>query len=66
MAHLSEFEAPVLKMNFNKGDRFAVIVEVVEERTDDESILAFMSLRDGHENLICDNLFKVCSLKQVS
>lgn len=59
-------ELPELKMNFNVGDRFAAVFEVVKERDDQESVMVFMSHRDGHENLVCDHLFKVCSLNQVS
>ncbi len=67
MSYLSvEKILPELKMNFNVGDRFAAVFEVVEEREDQESVMVFMSHRDGHDNLVCDHLFKVCSLKQVS
>jgi hypothetical protein len=67
MSNLSvQSELPQLKTNFNVGDKFAAVFEVVAEREDQESVLVFMSHRDGHENLVCDHLFKIHSLKQVS
>lgn len=62
---LTSKELPQLKMNFNAGERYEAVFEVVKEREDQESVMVFMSHRDGHENLICDDLFKVCSLKKV-